>query len=289
MNYIVFDLEFNMFFKFKEGDLANPEMKNEIIQIGAVKLNEALETIGRFDLIIKPVVYRRMNPYVKRKTNINTSMVVQGTPFGKAIESFYSWVGEGSVLCSWGHDDILALRDNCLFFGFNALSFDKFLNIQQIYMKYGDLPKQPSLESAVEGLEIEVSTPFHDALSDASYTAEIFRKIFNPSCDTIINWERVQKENDEKIEALKNFIDKVEIQCPSCNQYVQKASEVTKSKKYFAFGYCVECNLHIRHVSRITHRDGLYSIVSNNSIYKSEEAGLAAKVTQGLPNLEIEG
>ena len=58
MNYIVFDLEFNMFFKFKEGDLANLEMKNEIIQIGAVKLNEALEAIGSFDLIIRPVVYR---------------------------------------------------------------------------------------------------------------------------------------------------------------------------------------------------------------------------------------
>ena len=289
MNYIVFDLEFNMFFKFKEGDSANPEMKNEIIQIGAVKLNEALEIIGSFDLIIKPVVYRRMNPYVKRKTNINTSMVVQGTPFGKAIERFHSWVGEGSVLCSWGHDDILALRDNCLFFDFNALTFNKFLNIQQIYMKYGNLPKQPSLESAVEGLEIEVSTPFHDALSDASYTAKIFRKVFNPSCDTIINWEKVQKDNEEKIEELKSFIDKVDIQCPGCNQYLQKVSESTKSKKYFAFGYCSECKLHIRHVSRITHKDGVYSIVSNNSIYKSDETSSGIKITQGLPNIEIEG
>jgi len=34
MNYIVFDLEFNMFFKFKEGDCANPALKSEIIQIG---------------------------------------------------------------------------------------------------------------------------------------------------------------------------------------------------------------------------------------------------------------
>ena len=30
MNYIVFDLEFNMFFKFKEGDLANPERKSVV-------------------------------------------------------------------------------------------------------------------------------------------------------------------------------------------------------------------------------------------------------------------
>ena len=279
MNYIVFDLEFNMFFKFKEGDLPNPELKNEIIQIGAVKLNEALETISSFDLIIKPVIYRRMNPYVKRKTNINPSMLVQGTPFVKAIESFSAWLGKDSVLCSWGHDDILALRDNCLFFDFDALSFDKFINIQQIYMRYGNLSKQPSLESAVESLEIEVGTPFHDALSDALYTVDIFRKVYDGSDDAIINWERVQKENVEKMEELKNFIDKVDIQCPECDRYVQKDTEVTKSKKYFAFGYCSECKLQIRHVSRITHRDGEYNIISNNTIYKSDEAGSEVKIT----------
>ncbi|MFZ3130752.1 MAG: hypothetical protein WA125_06515 [Desulfosporosinus sp.] len=87
-----------------------------------------------------------------------------------------------------------------MFFGFDALLFDKFINIQQIYMKYGGLTKQPSLESAVEGLEIEVSTPFHDALSDAFYTVDIFRKVYDFSYDVIINWEKVQKENEEKIE-----------------------------------------------------------------------------------------
>ncbi|KUO78516.1 MAG: exonuclease [Desulfosporosinus sp. BRH_c37] len=286
MNYIVFDLEFNMFFKFKESDLANPELKNEIIQIGAVKLNEALETISSFDLIIKPVIYRRMNPYVKRKTHINTSRVVQGTPFLKAIESFHSWVGDDSVLCSWGHDDILALRDNCLFFGYKMLAFDKFINIQQIYMKYGSLSNQPSLESAVEGLEIEVSNPFHDALSDAFYTVDIFRKVYDFSCDVIINWEKEQKENEEKIEALKQMIDKATIRCPQCDRLIQKNGEFTKAKKYFAYGCCLECNIQIRHISRIAHRDGEYSIVSNNTIYKSDEIGPLAKTAQELTNSE---
>ena len=267
MNYIVFDLEFNMFFKFKEGDLANPELKNEIIQIGAVKLNEELETISNFDLIIKPVIYRRMNPYVKRKTNINTSRVAQGTPFVKAIESFHTWVGDDSVLCSWGHDDILALRDNCLFFGFDALSFDKFINIQQLYMKFGNLSKQQSLESAVEVLEIELSTPFHDALSDAIYTVDIFKKVYDFSSDAIMNWEKAQKENEIKIEALKQLIDKAAIKCPQCDRIIQKNGEFTKTKKYFAFGFCNECNIQVRHISRITQKSGEYSIVFNNAIY----------------------
>ena len=271
MNYIVFDLEFNMFFKFKEGNFANPDLKNEIIQIGAVKLNEALETVSSFDLLIKPVIYKRMNPYVKRKTNISTSDVTRGTPFVEAIKRFNSWIGNDVILCSWGHDDILALRQNCLFFGFDKLSFDKFINIQQIYMNLGSLTKQPSLEGAVESLEIEKFSVFHDALSDASYTAEIFRKIYNFSSEDIINWEKVQKENEIKIEELKTIIDKVNIRCPECNKVVQKDAEVTKSKKYFAFGHCAQCDIPIRQVSRITQKNGDFIIVTNNNIYKIGE------------------
>lgn len=271
MNYIVFDLEFNMFFQFKEGDSANPNLKNEIIQIGALKLNEKLETISEFDLLIKPVIYKRMNPYVKRKTNINTSRVTQGTLFVEGIERFNSWIGNDSVLCSWGHDDILALRDNCLFFGFNRLSFNKFINIQKLYMNIRSLTQQPKLESVVEGLEIEKGFPFHDALSDASYTAEIFRKVYDFSCDAITDWEKTQKENEMKVERLRIEIDKINIKCPECDGFVKKDGEITKSKTYFAFGHCSKCDIPIRQISRITHKNGDYSIVTNNTIYKAKE------------------
>ncbi|MDR3599571.1 MAG: exonuclease domain-containing protein [Desulfosporosinus sp.] len=271
MNYIVFDLEFNMFFKFKEGSFANSNLKNEIIQIGAVKLNEKLETIGEFDLLIKPVIYKRMNPYVKKKTNINTSRVVKGTPFHEAIESFKLWLGNEYILCAWGHDDILGLRQNCLFFGFDLLCFDKFINIQQIYMNLRSLTNQPSLESVVEELEIEISSPFHDALNDAAYTSDIFRKVYDFSENPIINWEKEQMENELIIEELTTQIDKAEIGCPGCGEFVPKSREVTKKKRYFAFGYCVQCNIQVRHISRITHKNGVYSIVSNNTIYNTDQ------------------
>ena len=45
MNYIVLDLEFNQAFPFKSGKKVepNPECPFEIIQIGAVKLNERFD------------------------------------------------------------------------------------------------------------------------------------------------------------------------------------------------------------------------------------------------------
>lgn len=273
MNYIVFDLEFNMFFKFKEGECPNPALKSEIIQIGAVKLNERLETIGEFNSIIRPVIYKRINPYVKKKINLSSGMVVKGKSFGEAIKSFSTWLGEDSVLCSWGHDDMLGLRDNCLFFGVDLMPFDKYINIQKIFMKHESLTKQPSLESAVESLKIEKSFPFHDALSDAFYTAEVFKGVFELSRNMIINWERVQRENEEKVRELKSFLDKESMFCPVCKRTLEKTREVTKGKKYFAQGYCDNCKLPIRHTSRITQSvEGDYGILSKNSVYKTEEA-----------------
>ncbi|MDQ7093811.1 3'-5' exonuclease [Desulfosporosinus sp. PR] len=272
MNYIVFDLEFNMFFRFKEGDQANPGLKNEIIQIGAVKLNQQLEQIGEFNLLIKPVVYKRLNPYVKKKTNIDMSRIIPRRPFLQAMESFKAWMGNEAVLCSWGQDDILGLRENCSYFGFNALIFDRFINIQKIYMEFGGLSKQPSLESAVDGLEIEKSLPFHDAFSDAAYTGDVFRKIYDFSQDAIINWGKVQRENEQRIEELKHLLAKTNICCPECGSQVIKNGEFSKPKKYFAFGFCSHCNLPIRHTARIANKSGEFEIICNNVIYKKDQS-----------------
>lgn len=272
MNYIVFDLEFNMFFRFRKGQFANPALKNEIIQIGAVKLNERLETIGEFNLIIKPIIYKRINPYVKKKTNINSGMVVKGKSFNEAIESFSAWLGGDAILCSWGHDDILGLRDNCQFYGYDGLSFDKYIDIQQIYMNLGSLSKQPSLEGAVEGLGIEKTSPFHDAFSDAYYTSEIFKKVFDFSKSVIVNWEKDRIDSELRIKELMAFRDQITISCPQCSKLIEKDKEVTKAKKYFAFGYCEECKIQIRHVSRIVNSSGEYSISSNNTVYIPKDA-----------------
>ena len=56
MNYIVFDLEFNQPFNFKTGakTYLNPKCPFEIIQIGAVKLNDNFEITDSFNGLIRP-------------------------------------------------------------------------------------------------------------------------------------------------------------------------------------------------------------------------------------------
>ena len=59
MNYIVLDLEWNQcpYGKSREEE----RLPFEIVEIGAVKMNEQKEIIDTFHILVKPIVYRRLH------------------------------------------------------------------------------------------------------------------------------------------------------------------------------------------------------------------------------------
>lgn len=63
MRYIVFDLEWNQGYSSKEE--SEKPLPFEIIEIGAVKLDENLNVIDSFHRIIKPVVYTELFKYTR--------------------------------------------------------------------------------------------------------------------------------------------------------------------------------------------------------------------------------
>ena len=184
MNYIVFDLEFNQAFDFKTGSYSksNPECPFEIIQIGAVKLNSHFDTIGEFNCYIKPVIYKRLHPYVEKITGITQEIMENGINFNSAYEEFSTFVSKDDILCSWGGDDVKALFRNIRYHKLSSSAMpDRYMNIQSFattYRKY-EPGKAIGLKNAVELLELEIESDFHNALNDAMYTAEIF-KIVRP-------------------------------------------------------------------------------------------------------------
>ena len=65
MNYIIFDLEWNRYARAVKG-----KCPDEVIQIGAVKYDDALEYAGSFNCLIKPGLYRKMEPTVEKMTDV---------------------------------------------------------------------------------------------------------------------------------------------------------------------------------------------------------------------------
>ena len=179
MNYIVLDMEWNQPGYADTALCRNGVcMKNEIIQIGAVKLSENMEKTGVFECIIKPVSLTSMNRMIKQLTGITDEMLDKGESFEAAIERFREFCGEDFVLLIWGYDDIRILRSNLMFHGFDSSWLPANYNLQMIFASQANLERrQYSLSFALEHFGIEIDERLHDALNDAEYTAMVCEKL----------------------------------------------------------------------------------------------------------------
>ena len=104
MNYIVFDLEWNQPYSNDISFMKRTKMPltGEIIQIGAVKLNEKMDIIDHFTMFIKPQYLPRMHKHVRELTGITTHELNHGVPFKTAMQYFQKWCGDEYMLLSWG-------------------------------------------------------------------------------------------------------------------------------------------------------------------------------------------
>jgi len=186
MKYIIFDLEFNSPFKIdrktkqlKKGNTVTM-CPQEIIEIGAVKVNANFEIEDTFQMFVKPQLYTKIHPKVKSKTGITIKDLEKGESILNTIETFREWISdEDFMLCSWGKDDINELIRNCKYFDINTEWITKFYDIQRSCMKHLNLPmsQQLGLKNAILQFNIEIDSKFHKALNDAIYTAKIFKEI----------------------------------------------------------------------------------------------------------------
>ncbi|MDQ2085859.1 3'-5' exonuclease [Herbivorax sp. ANBcel31] len=174
MNYIIYDLELNSK-PFKSN------LPNEIIEIGAVKLDKNLQEIGKFQAFIKPKYFKKLFSLVKRKTKITQEDINKADDFKKVIKNFQQWIGSDCVLISWGHDDIYNLSLNCRYNRIKIGWLKQNIDIQKQFSSIFNLPSSQrySLKNALKLLEIEVLDDFHRALTDAEYTSKIFKCIFD--------------------------------------------------------------------------------------------------------------
>lgn len=174
MNYIVYDLELNSK-PFKSN------LPNEIIEIGAIKLDDNLNKIDVFQSFVKPKYFKKLFSLVKNKTQITQENINNAEDFKVVIMKFKQWIGTDSILISWGHDDIYNLSLNCRYNQVKIGWLKKNIDIQKQFSSIFNLPsgQRYSLENALKLMEIETQDDFHRALIDAEYTAKIFKGIFD--------------------------------------------------------------------------------------------------------------
>lgn len=179
MHYIIMDLEWNNAYS-----RTSQKFINEIIEIGAVKLDEKLNVAGTFSQLVKPVISNKLRARIKDLTHITNDEIRAGKPFADVIEELKNWSGNDCIFMTWGDTDIRTMLTNFkIFLNKNSIDFiEKYADLQKYCQRFIDMKdlSQAGLSYAAECLNIDPEQfPHHRALDDSRLSAECFKKVFN--------------------------------------------------------------------------------------------------------------
>ena len=212
MSYIVFDLEFNQAYNNKITEVSESSLKCpfEIIQIGAVKLNDEMETVATLDRLVKPQIFKKLHPFIKEMTGITRNNLNLSKSFKEVFEEFIALTdNKSTILCVWGTADMRELFRNAKFHGLNTAAIPRrYINLQYYMSKYLSCEKGVNigLKSTVELLGIPHNNEFHDAYSDAFFTAEIFKRIYSDKIKPRI-YNPSDPNNNNRASTVKKTLD----------------------------------------------------------------------------------
>lgn len=256
MAFIIIDLEFNnlegisKFFPriFEENSgLKDLDLNNEIIEIGAVKLDNYMKAIEDFKVYIKPSVIPILNPKISEITNIKEEDLAGGVSFKEGMDKLSDLIEEGDIICTWAKDDIIEIINNASYHNYDNIKWLKnYLDLQEYSTKILGKKKSLSLKNALEEFRIKVdNTKLHDALNDAIYTGEVFKRIYNSRAiknyiiKDIYNMPALIIKNLQEFNIDKN---KVKELCPKCLVDLEIEYEMKPAKwRFLSLGSCPRC------------------------------------------------
>lgn len=202
MNFIIFDLEATC-------GWPNEHRQSEIIEIGAVKVNEKLEIVDEFQAFVKPVINPELTDFCTTLTSITQADVDSARTFGDVITDFKIWCGltnlkeEPYWLCSWGFYDKRQLKQDCEHWGEDTSWLKNHVSIKHqhgnmlskdMFPKYialgfseakarqhckGLKQRGVGMTTALEMLGIPQEGTHHRGIDDARNIAKIFVRIFD--------------------------------------------------------------------------------------------------------------
>ena len=244
MNYIIFDLEWNQCGSESEIITEPLCLPGEIIEIGAVKLDDAFQKQDELRLYIKPKYYQKLHRRIVSLTGIRDKMLLeQGLTFPEAYEKFRAFCGEEYSFMTWSTSDLPILVDNMLLHGIDVSDLPDTYDLQRIFcneiMRFS---RRMSLDDALKVLNEKGDTA-HDALNDSRNTAlvcnhldleeyageYVSRAFAEPPLKTVFESPRAALES----EALRQY------RCPWCGETVTAEAWLrAEHDEYISMGRC---------------------------------------------------
>lgn len=180
MKRIFMDLEMNTIgWEHKE---IRKHCKQEVIEFGAVCLDDDLNETGEFQCYVKPEYNDGVAKNITNITGIKTAHVENAESFGEAFGRFLEWCGTDYEIYSWSDSDPKQLKKemalkNCQETKETQHMFEHWNDLQKTYDEMIFCERQVGLKMAVSHAGLEFQGRAHAALNDARATADLFREM----------------------------------------------------------------------------------------------------------------
>lgn len=153
----------------------------EIIQIGAVILDESGEIRSKFSSYVRPE-FGYVDSQINRLTGIRQHDVKKAPVLQEVLASFSRWLGDDPIIMiSWSMTDQSQLYSEVKAKGIVGTGIRAFIksweDCQAIFAEKMDVHRAYSLDYAIKVTDIQMEGKEHDALADACNTAFLYRKM----------------------------------------------------------------------------------------------------------------
>ena len=152
------------------------KLNEEVIEIGAVRLDENFQQEAEFQCYVKPE-YGPIKKHITSLTGITQAMVADKKPYAECFRAFVDWVGEEETkIYSWNMSDIKQLRSECRYklpdFDLDWLN-SRWVDLQQEFDDRLGLHNSLALKHALGAMDHKFEGTQHTALADAINTSAI--------------------------------------------------------------------------------------------------------------------
>lgn len=284
MTYTILDLEW-------DGVYYEPKKRyiNQILQIGAVKLDRNFKVVDTFERTIRSSISDKVSGRFTRLTGITNEDMLGGVPLSTAVLEYNAWIDEDTVTMTWSNSDLYTVMDNekNLIKGikFNIdyyLDLQSYIQSEMILMGY-EVKSQIALSDAAEKLGVKIEgLELHTAKDDSLVCAALLKKFFNKKRFFAMVQDTSQNNFFKRLAFKPEYIDDIkskyitkeelDFRCDKCGEIAeQKEPWKYRNRWFFSVFYCKKCDR--KFSARICFKKGYDSITVKRKTfeYKKEQ------------------
>lgn len=277
MNYVILDMEWDGAYH-----KVHKRFVNQILQIGAVKLDEKFNIVDIFDVTIKSDISKRVSHRFVELTGITKEMMLGGISLSDAVDKYNKWLGNDTITITWSNSDLFTIAENEKYLlNDKKIKIEKYLDLQkfiegELRILGHEVKSQISLSHAAELLGITTENyDLHTAKDDSLLCAALLKKHYNAAafenliCDTTDpEFYRQLYFRPYYISSIKDERIQKETQIFYCEKCESKLKRLTKWKhhnNWFNANFlCNECGK--KYVCRVSYKQTFDRLVVRRRI-----------------------